>query len=57
MLLGGTDEIESLLQHTPDEPTTLEQALADLPRLISTRRTTAAMNAADDTGANKDRTT
>jgi molecular chaperone DnaK len=57
MLLGGTDEIESLLQRTPDEPVTLEQALADLPRLISNRRTTAAMNAADDPGANKDRTT
>jgi hypothetical protein len=57
MLAGGTDEIESLLQRTPEEPTTLEQALADLPRLIFARRTTAAMNAADDTGANKDGTT
>jgi molecular chaperone DnaK len=57
MLLGGTDEIESLLQRTPDEPTTLEQALADLPRLISSRRTTAAMSATDDTGARRDGTT
>ncbi|HJX62322.1 MAG TPA: PilZ domain-containing protein [Polyangia bacterium] len=57
MLLGGTDEIESLLQRTPDEPTTLEQALADLPRLISNRRTTAAINVSDDPGANKEGTT
>lgn len=57
MLLGGTDEIESLLQRTPEEPATLEQALAELPRLISNRRTTAAMNVSDDTAANKGGTT
>ena len=57
MLAGGADEIESLLQRTPDEPATLEQALAELPRLISNRRTTAAMTVADDTGARKDGST
>ena len=57
MLAGGTDEIEPLLQRAPDEPVTLEQALAELPRLISNRRTTAAMNVTDDTAANKDGTT
>lgn len=54
MLAGGADEIESLLQRTPQEPATLEQALAELPRLISNRRTTAAMTVAEDKGANKD---
>jgi hypothetical protein len=53
MLTGGADELESLLQRTPDEPATLEQALADLPRLISNRRTTAAMNVADETTGTK----
>jgi uncharacterized protein (TIGR02266 family) len=57
MLAGGADEIESLLQSTPDEPATLEQALAELPRLISTRRTTAAMTVVDDKGASKDGST
>jgi molecular chaperone DnaK len=57
MLTGGSDEIESLLQRAPEEPATLEQALAELPRLISNRRTTAAMNVSDDTGASKDGTT
>jgi len=53
MLAGGADDLESLLQRTPDEPATLEQALAELPRLISSRRTTAAMTVADDTSASK----
>jgi molecular chaperone DnaK len=53
MLTGGADEIESLLQRTPDEPATLEQALAELPRLLSPRRTTAAMSVADDTSGTK----
>lgn len=57
MLTGGADEIESLLQRTPEEPTTLEQALTELPRLISNRRTTAAMSVADDTGGTKDGST
>ena len=57
MLAGAVDELESLLQRTPDEPSTLEQALADLPRLVSNRRTTAAMNAADDTGGAKNGST
>jgi hypothetical protein len=56
-LAGGTDETEILLQPTPDEPATLEQALADLPRLISGRRASAAMNVAADTGASKDDST
>jgi molecular chaperone DnaK len=53
MLTGGADEIESLLQRTPDEPVTLEQALAELPRMLSPRRTTAAMSVADDPGGTK----
>jgi len=53
MLTGGVDEIESLLQRTPDEPATLEQALAELPRLISPRRTTTAMNVTDETSETK----
>jgi molecular chaperone DnaK len=57
MLAGGADDIESLLQRTPEEPATLEQALAELPRLVSNRRTTAAMTVADDTGANKEGST
>jgi uncharacterized protein (TIGR02266 family) len=57
MLAGGTDDIESLLQRTPEEPATLEQALAELPRLVSNRRTTAAMTVADDVGANKEGST
>lgn len=48
MLAGGADELESLLQRGPDEAHTLEHALADLPRILSPRRTTAAMNVADD---------
>lgn len=56
-LAGGTDETEILLQPTPDEPATLEQTLADLPRLISGRRASAAMNVAADTGASKDDST
>ena len=54
MLVGGAEDIESLLQRTHEEPATLEQALAELPRLISNRRTTAAMNISDDSGAHKD---
>ena len=54
MLAGGADDLESLLQRTPDEPTTLEQALAELPRMLSSRRTTAAMNAADNRSGAKD---
>ena len=54
MLAGGADDLEALLQRTPDEPTTLEQALAELPRLISSRRTTAAMSVVDDKGGAKD---
>jgi molecular chaperone DnaK len=57
ILAGGADDIESLLQRTPDEPATLEQALAELPRLVSNRRTTAAITVADDTGANKEGST
>ena len=53
MLAGGADELESLLQRTPDEPPTLEQALAELPRLVSPRRTTVAMNVADGAGGTK----
>jgi hypothetical protein len=54
MLVGGAEDIESLLQRTHEEPATLEQALAELPRLISNRRTTAAMNVSNDSGAHKD---
>jgi molecular chaperone DnaK len=54
MLAGGADDLESLLQPTPDEPSTLEQALAELPRLVSNRRTTAAMSTADGKGGAKD---
>jgi hypothetical protein len=54
MLTGGAEEIESLLQRTPEEPATLEQALAELPRLISNRRTTAAMTVAEEAGVSKD---
>ena len=57
MLAGGADELESFLQRTPEEPATLEQALAELPRLISNRRTTAVMNVPDDKGGNKEGTT
>jgi hypothetical protein len=48
MLVGGSDEIDTLLQSTPEEPPTLEKALADLPRMLSPRRTAAAMNIAGD---------
>jgi molecular chaperone DnaK len=54
MLTGGAEEIESLLQPTPEEPATLEQALAELPRLISNRRTTAAMTVADEASGAKE---
>ena len=54
MLAGGADELESLLQRAPDEPTTLEQALAELPRMLSNRRTTAAMSTVDDKSGTKD---
>ncbi|MGA7745310.1 MAG: hypothetical protein ABSF35_06985 [Polyangia bacterium] len=57
MLAGGAEEIESLLQRAPDEPVTLEQALAELPRLISNRRTTAAMSVADETNGTKEGST
>ncbi len=53
MLAGGADELESLLQRAPDEPSTLEQALAELPRMLSNRRTTAAMSTADEKGGSK----
>lgn len=53
MLAGGADDLESLLQRAPDEPSTLEQALAELPRMLSNRRTTAAMSTADEKGGNK----
>ena len=53
MLTGGADELESLLQRTPDEPVTLAQALAELPRMVSSRRTTAAMNIPDDKSGTK----
>lgn len=49
-LLAGGDDVEALLQSTPEEPVTLEKALADLPRML--RRTTAAFNIIDD-GSNK----
>jgi molecular chaperone DnaK len=48
MLSGGADGLESLLQREPDEAATLEHALAELPRMLSPRRTTAAMNVATD---------
>jgi molecular chaperone DnaK len=54
MLAGGADDLESLLQRAPEEPPTLEQALAELPRLISNRRTTAAMSTVDDKSGAKD---
>jgi uncharacterized protein (TIGR02266 family) len=47
-MLAGDDDVESLLQTTPEEPVTLEKALADLPRMI--RRTTVSINVADDGG-------
>jgi hypothetical protein len=50
--LAGDDDVESLLQSTPEEPVTLETALADLPRMI--RRTTVSINVVDD-GGNKKR--
>jgi molecular chaperone DnaK len=56
MLAGGADELESLLQRAPDEPSTLEQALDDLPRMLSNRRTTAAMSTVDDKGGAKEGT-
>jgi uncharacterized protein (TIGR02266 family) len=49
-LLAGDDDVESLLQTTPEEPVTLEKALADLPRMI--RRTTVSMSVVED-GGNK----
>jgi uncharacterized protein (TIGR02266 family) len=54
MLAGGTDDVEALLQRAPDEePVTLERALAELPRMVSGRRTTAAMVSVDDADGNK----
>jgi len=53
MLVGGIEDVESLLQRAPEEPATLEQALAELPRMLSNRRTTAAMNVVDDPDRNK----
>lgn len=47
-LLAGDDDVESLLQTAPEEPVTLERALADLPRLI--RRTTVSINVVEDSG-------
>ena len=57
MLAGGADELESLLQRTPDEPSTLEQALAELPRMLSNRRMTAVMSTVDDKGGSKEGST
>jgi len=54
MLAGGADELESLLQRAPEDAPTLEHALAELPRMLSTRRTTAAMTTVDDKGERKD---
>jgi uncharacterized protein (TIGR02266 family) len=54
MLSGGADELESLLHRTPDESVTLEHALAELPRILSPRRTTAAMSTVDGSGQKKD---
>jgi molecular chaperone DnaK len=53
MLAGGTDELDSLLQNTPEEAPTLERALAELPRMLITRRTTAAMSVASDVDGSK----
>lgn len=49
-MLAADDDVESLLQTTPEEPVTLEKALADLPRMI--RRTTVSINVVDE-GGNK----
>jgi molecular chaperone DnaK len=48
MLAGGADEIDTLLQSTPEETPSLEKALAELPRMLSPRRTTAAMSIVGD---------
>jgi uncharacterized protein (TIGR02266 family) len=54
MLAGNADEVESLLQRTPEEgPATLERALAELPRILSGRRTAPSMAAVADADGNK----
>ena len=52
MLAGNNEDVESLLQPTPEESVTLEKALAELPRMLTVRRTTATMVPVDD-GGNK----
>ena len=47
-MLAGGDDVESLLQSTPDEPATLEKALAELPRML--RRSTVSINVTDESG-------
>ncbi len=47
-VLAGRMDAEGLLSRDVEEPPTLEQALADLPRLIHGRRTTAAIRVAAD---------
>jgi molecular chaperone DnaK len=49
-ILAGGDDVESLLQPSPEESVTLERALADLPRML--RRSTMSINVADDGSKN-----
>jgi uncharacterized protein (TIGR02266 family) len=49
-LLAGSEDVEALLQPSPDEHVSLEKALADLPRML--RRTTMSINIVDDGNKN-----